>query len=129
LAEELIGKEGREIMKPDRKRELKQQYKEMKIDAGVYQIRNTRNGKILVASTRNLRTLNGKRMQLKEGGTFFTKILQEELKVYGSEAFVIEVLDVLEKPEEEYFDEKEALKKLEKQWLEKLQPYGDQGYN
>jgi len=116
-------------MKPDRKKELKQQYKEMKIDAGVYQIRNIQNGKVLVASTRNLRTLNGKRMQLKEGGTFFTKNLQAELKIFGLEAFVIEVLEVLEKPEDGYFDEKEALKKLEKQWLEKLQPYGERGYN
>jgi len=116
-------------MNPDRKRELKQQYKEMKIDAGVYQIRNTRNDKVLVASTRNLRTLNGKRMQLKEGGTFFTKILQEELKTFGSESFIIEILEILEKSEEGYFDEKEALKKLEQKWLDKIQPFGGRGYN
>lgn len=35
----------------DRKKELKQLYKETKIEAGVYQIRNTVNNKVFIGST------------------------------------------------------------------------------
>jgi hypothetical protein len=39
------------------------------------------------------------------------------------------VLEVLEEPEEGFFDKKDELKRLEKKWLEKLQPFGENGYN
>jgi hypothetical protein len=115
-------------MKPDRKKELKQQYKEIIIEAGVYQIRNTHNQKVFIASTRNLKTLNGKEMQLKSGN-FLNKLLQEEWRQFGPKAFVFEVLEVLVKPEEEYFDEKAALKKMEEKWINKVQPFGERGFN
>jgi len=112
----------------DRKQELKQQYKETKIQAGVYQIKNTKNLKILIESTSNLKTINGKQFSL-EMGTHQNKQLQEELIEFGAEAFVFEVLEILETPEEGYFDAKDSLKKLREKWLDKLQPYGERGYN
>ncbi len=112
----------------DRKKELKQQYKEIKTEAGVFQVRNTRNEKILIDSTRNLKTLNGKEFQLRSG-IYPNKRLAEELLQYGPEAFVIEVLEVLEKKEDAFFDERDALKKLQAHWIEKLQPFGERGYN
>ena len=112
----------------DRKEELKQQYKETKIETGVYQIRNTKNQKLLIESTLNLKSINGRRFGL-EMGTHQNKLLQSELKEFGAEAFVFEVLEVLEIPETGYFDTKEALKKLKEKWLDKLQPYGERGYN
>ncbi len=112
----------------DKKKELKQQYKEIKTEAGVFQVRNTQNQKVLIDSTRNLKTLNGKLFQLKNG-TYPNPRLTEELQQYGPDAFVFEVLEVLEKPDDPFFDEKDALKKMQAQWLEKLQPYGDRGYN
>ncbi len=115
---------GTEEEDMDRKKELKEQYKEMKTEAGVYQVRNTVNQKILLVATPNLKTINGRRM-----GGFMNKELQKEWKQFGAEAFVFEVLEVLEEKEEGYFDRREELKKLEAKWLEKLQPYGDCGYN
>lgn len=115
-------------MRPERKRELKEQYKEMKSEAGVYQVRNTVNQRVLVMSTRNLKTINGKLFGL-QNGSFFNNKIKEDLELYGAEAFVIEVLEILEKPEEGFFDEKDALKKLEKKWLDRLQPFGSRGYN
>ncbi|MGZ8883253.1 MAG: GIY-YIG nuclease family protein, partial [Nitrososphaeraceae archaeon] len=94
----------------------------------VYQIKNTKNQKIFVASTVNLKTMNGKRMML-DGGVHKNKKLQEEWNKFGEEAFVLEVLEVLKEKEEGYFDKKVELKELEKKWLEKLQPYDDRGYN
>lgn len=112
----------------DRKIELKQAYKEMKKEAGVYQVKNKINQKVWVDSTPSLKTLNGKRFQLQMGG-HMNKALQQEWKEYGEDAFEFEVLEVLEEKEDGFFDKKEALKKLEEKWLDKLQPYGDKGYN
>ena len=120
--------DGVEDEKMERKKELKQLYKEMKSEGGVYQIRNTINQKVLVVSTPNLKTINGRRLQLADG-SHQNKQLQEEVKQYGAEAFVFEVLEVLEEKEEGSFDKAEELKKLEKKWLEKLQPYEERGYN
>lgn len=112
----------------DRKQELKRLAKETKTDAGVFQVRNTQNGKVWVKSTRDLKTINGQRFGL-ELGSHINKELQKEWSQYGKDAFTFEVLEVLEKKETGYFDLKDELKKLEEKWLERLQPYGDRGYN
>lgn len=112
----------------DRKQELKRLYKETKTEAGVFQIRNLQNHKIYIESTLNLKTINGKRFRL-DLGTYQNKELQKEWKEYGEKTFVFEVLEILETPEEGYSDVKDALKKLKEKWLDKLQPYGERGYN
>ncbi len=112
----------------DRKQELKQQYKETKFEAGVYQIKNTKNEKIFLEGTMNLKTINGKRFTL-DMGSYQNKLLQNEWTEFGAEAFVFEVLEILEIPKEGYFDAKDALKKLKEKWLDELQPYGERGYN
>jgi len=123
LGEEI---EGESLM--DRKKELKQQFLEVEIQAGVYQIKNMENGKVLIESTRNLKTINGVKFTL-NNNTHFNKKLQEDWNIFGKDAFVIEVLETLEKEDSPYFNEKEALKKLEEKWLAKCQPFGDAGYN
>ncbi len=110
------------------RKELIRQYKEMKTEAGVYQIKNTKNQKVLVASTVNLKTMNGKRMML-DGGGHKNKKLQEDWNKFGKEAFVFEVLEILKEKEDGYFDKTGELNKLEHKWLEMLQPYGERGYN
>ncbi|WP_028402642.1 GIY-YIG nuclease family protein [Ectobacillus panaciterrae] len=112
----------------DRKKELKQLYKETKIEAGVYQIKNTQNQKIFIGSTRNLKTLNGVKFTLEMGG-HLNKTLQNEWKHFGEDAFIFEVLEILKKNEAGYFNEKKELEKLEEKWLDQLQPYGERGYN
>ncbi|MHB1651799.1 MAG: DUF2087 domain-containing protein [Desulfitobacteriaceae bacterium] len=119
---------GMEVLNMDRKKELKQQYKEMKREGGVYQIKNTKNQKVFVLGTQNFKTMNGRRMELQRGG-YRNSQLQDEWKQFGEEAFVFEVLEVLEEKEEGFFNIAEELKKLEEKWLEKLQPYGERGYN
>lgn len=110
------------------RRELKRLAKETKTDAGVFLIRNQRNGKVHVESTRNLKTINGKLFQL-EMGAHKNRLLQQDWNSFGKDAFTTEVLEVLEKPDEGYFDEMDELKKRKKKWLEQLQPFGERGYN
>lgn len=115
-------------MHPERKKELKKQYQEMDVEAGIYQIRNTFNNKVFVGSTRNLKTLNGKAFQL-NNNSFINRRLQEDWVRCGAQSFVFEILEVLEKKTEGYFDEKSELKKLEEKWIRQLQPFGQRGYN
>ncbi|MFJ7975632.1 GIY-YIG nuclease family protein [Peribacillus sp. JNUCC 23] len=112
----------------DRKKELKQLYKETPIEAGIYQIKNSKNEKIFIGSTRNFKTLNGVKFTL-ETGTHNNKVLQEEWTQFGNSAFSIDILETLKKKDDPYFNEKEALLELENKWLEHLQPYGERGYN
>ncbi len=111
----------------ERKKELKQQYQEIAIVAGVYQIKNNINGKVFIDSTRNLKTINGVKFSL-ENGAFHNKELQLEWSNYGKDAFSIDILEKLKVEDSPYFNEKEALKELENKWLEQLQPYGERGY-
>jgi hypothetical protein len=112
----------------DRRKELIRQYKEIDTEAGIYQIKNTENNKVLVVSTPNLKTMNGKPMML-NGGGHKNKKLQEEWDKFGEGSFVFEILEVLKEKKEGYFDKMGELKSLEKKWLEKLQPFGERGYN
>ena len=113
----------------DRKRELKQQYQEIEIVAGVYQIKNNLNGKLFVESTRNLKTINGVKFTL-NNNTHMNKLLQSDWNEFGKEAFSFEILEKLKKDEKDpYFNEKETLKKLEQKWFDQLQPYGENGYH
>lgn len=107
------------------KKELKRDYREMKQEGGVYQIRNTVNNKILVLATPNLKTVNGKLMQLRTG-SYMNAELQEEWNRYGAGAFVVEILEAIDQKDEKFADK---LEKIEKKWLEKLNPFGDRGYN
>ncbi|WP_327953811.1 DUF2087 domain-containing protein [Brevibacillus agri] len=112
----------------NRKQALKQMYKEVKSEAGVYQIRNKVNGKILVASSANLKTINGKKFMLQHG-SHPNRELQKEWNELGADAFEFEVLEVLKQQDDPNVDVKDALEKLEEKWVEKLAPYNERGYH
>lgn len=112
--------------KKDRK-QLLEQYKQIKTYMGVIQISNTSNGKIYIGSYPNLKN---KWMVLQgslNSGTHFNSRLQEDWKRFGPEAFTYQVLE--EKTTDEVADVRWELKQMEARWLEKLEPYGDRGYN
>lgn len=112
----------------DHKKQLKEYYKDIKIEAGVFTMTNKQNGKVFVGSFNNLKRLNGFQFMLKTN-TNTNKALQADYNTFGMEAFDTEVVAYLQKKEEGYFDAKKELEKLEQQWLDTLQPYGERGYN
>ena len=96
---------------------------------GIYQIRNTANDKVLIGSSLNLPGLfNRDKLQLNTG-SHPNKELQSEWKEFGSDSFAFEVLDELSATEGPGRDYRADLAFLEELWLEKLQPYGERGYN
>jgi hypothetical protein len=113
----------------NRKKELKEQYRQTHTPMGIYQIRNTTNGKVFIGSALNLPgILTSNRLQL-NAGHHPNKVLQAEWKECGGEHFEFEVLDELaatQGPDHDYRSDLAALAEL---WLDKLQPFGDRGYN
>ncbi len=111
------------------KKELIKEYKENPPPMGVYQIRNLVNDKILVGTSTNLPgVFNREKFQLNLGG-HPNKGLQADWNETGGDSFDFEILDELKPTENPGYDYKEDLAFLEEIWLEKLQPYGERGYN
>ncbi|AZN40780.1 GIY-YIG nuclease family protein [Paenibacillus albus] len=114
-------------MDKEKRKELLEAYKEIKTIMGVVQITNTVNGKLFIDSYPNLKN---KWMTIKmqlDTGRFANAQLQKDWKEQGEGAFTFEELD--RKDAAEVKDIKWELKVMKKLWLEKLQPYGDRGYN
>jgi hypothetical protein len=108
---------------------LTREYRESQRPMGVYCIRNTVNGKMLVGKSIDLPSiLNRQRAQLR-AGSHPNPTLQKELSEYGGDAFEVEVLDTLEVPEQADYNPSADLRTLEQMWLDKLSPFGDRGYN
>jgi hypothetical protein len=116
------------MKRKEERQKLIQQFKEIPIEAGVFQIRNTVNGKRFIDSTLNLKSLNGRSTAL-HMGNYSNRALQKEWNEYGAEAFVMEVLEVLKPSDNPFVVPKDELKKMLTIWIEKLQPYGEHGYH
>lgn len=111
------------------RKELIRQYKETLPPMGVYKIVNLANGMIFVGSGKNLHgKRNSYRFQL-DSGTHYNTALQRDYNQFGCDNFTFEIIDYLEPKEGPGYDYTDDLAALEEMWLEKLQPYGDKGYN
>ena len=113
----------------EKKKALKQEYRQNPAAMGIYQIHNVANGKILVGSSPNLPgVLNRHRFQLL-AGNHPNKSLQSDWNQFGSDSFAFETVDELSTTEGPDYDYRPDLIFLEETWLEKFQPYGERGYN
>jgi group I intron endonuclease len=110
-------------------KELKKEYKDRNVTAGIFQIKNIINGKILLGSSLNLHgPLNGHKFMLTIG-RHRNETLQKEWNEYGADKFVFEILEVVKVKDDPNFNIDDELTLLEKIWLEKLHPFGTNGYN
>ncbi|MBE0644098.1 MAG: GIY-YIG nuclease family protein [Bacteroidetes bacterium] len=111
------------------RKDLIREYKERKKPAGVYQVKNTVNGKVFLGGSLNLDgVLNGQRFRL-ENNSHRNAALQAEWKSFGAGAFVLEILEEVKWSDDPHFNLEDELTLLEQIWLEKLEPYGERGYN
>lgn len=107
----------------DRK-SLIRQYKEARRPMGVFQVRNTRTGRVFVGSSIDLPSiLNRLRSQLRLGG-HPDRALQEDWRSMGDDAFAFEVLDTLAPPDEPTYDPTDDLRTLEGLWRAKIAEAG-----
>jgi hypothetical protein len=118
-----------------KKKELSAAYTQSVHPYGIYQIRNTVNGKVWVDSTMNLEGARNRVEFQRQTNMNSIPHLRDDWSRFGGESFVFEELDRLNPGEDDandkqtarkYRDELDVLLQL---WLDKLQPYGDKGYN
>lgn len=112
----------------DRK-EIKRNYKQKIQQMGIYQIRNLANGKVFIGGSKNIPAKFNAHTFTLEIGTHINKKLQEEYKQFGKESFVFEVLEIVKPKEDAAYDYSFDIKELEKKWLNKINPTGENGYN
>ena len=109
-------------------KELKEEYRQKKFRIGVFQIRNTVNGKVYIGSSINLDAIwNRNRMELNFGG-HRNHALQTEWKQFGGDKFTFEILTEIEQKEDNSDCSKEV-RELETMYIDELQPYGEKGYH
>jgi hypothetical protein len=111
------------------KKAAKLAYKASRRPIGVFAIRNLVNDKVFVGSSMDLgANVNRIRFQL-AAGAHPNKELETDWRRLGPDKFSFEVLEELVPRDDPNFDYTNELEFLEDLWLEKLEPYGDRGYN
>lgn len=117
---------------PDAKtrKELNRAYQERPKPAGIFQIKNTVNDKILLGSSLNLEGPLNKHRHMLTIGSHHNPELQQDWNTHGPEKFLFAILEVINVPEgDPNFNLSDELTLLEQIWFEKLQPLAPRGYN
>jgi len=111
------------------KRASKLEYKLSHRPMGIFQLRNEVSGKIFVGSSMDLPAIvNRMRFQL-FAGAHPNKELEADWRELGADKFAFEILEEIVPRDDINYDYKADLDTLEDLWLEKLEPYGEKGYN
>ncbi|MGD0339860.1 MAG: metalloregulator ArsR/SmtB family transcription factor [Bacteroidota bacterium] len=109
--------------------DIKREYKQTPLQAGIYQIKNTVNGKVFLGSSTNLHgPLNRDKFMLSTG-MHKNEQLQKDWKEFGPGAFSFDILEIVKQKDDPNFSLEDELTLLEQIWIEKLQPFGEHGYN
>ncbi len=111
------------------KKKIIKEYKQSVQPMGIFQIRNLQNGKIFIGSSRNLNAALNRFKFDPEISCSVISRLKKDLKYYGADNFVLEIIDRLEPKKDPGYDYSEDLVELEQMWIDKLQPFGEKGYN
>ncbi len=99
---------------------MRQAYRDAPPPMGVWAVRNTTDGTMLVGASPNAAgRLNRERFSL-ETGSHLSRDLQADWNRLGEGAFVFEVLDTLDQPDDPDTDASEDLAELLAMWLDKL---------
>jgi len=112
------------------RREMIKEYKNSLRPMGIVQVKNIRNGRVYLAASANTTgTINSILFQLKMGTFLPSPCLAKDWKEMGEQSFVVEVIDELKPVDDPAYDYRDDLKALEAMWLDKLKPFGEQGYH
>lgn len=104
------------------KKEMREEYKQLKFPMGVFQIRNVKSGKVFVGSSMNLDKIwNRHKFQLEMGG-HKSKSLQKDWNELGAECFVFEVLEEIKESDDPSVDNAREVEVLLEMVVEKVKP-------
>lgn len=103
------------------KKELATQYKEREVTGGIFAIRNTATGRILLDSTADLQGSENRFLFSQKTGFCIHMKLQQDWATYGAGGFTFVVLEPLKKGNAQTDAEFKAdLSVLKELWLERL---------
>jgi hypothetical protein len=111
------------VTSSERRRELRAEYEQRPSEAGVYALRNTATGRVLVAATRDLAAARNRLDFAKATQTpgALDHRVAADVRAFGVDAFAFEILDTLEiTPAMTSDDVRADLGALEQLWREKL---------
>ncbi len=107
----------------DRRKELKDEYRQGKVTGGVYRLVNTCRGMYLLDYTPNLQAKQNSYNFAISTGSCLDFRLKEDWESFGGETFAFEILEALDKKKEQSQDEfMDDLKMLKQLWGDKLDP-------
>jgi hypothetical protein len=109
------------MMEKEKKREIINEYKQRKTTGGVYKVTNTANGRYMIKAEVDLQSFQNRfNFNQRMKGCLHPK-MQKDHKEYGSEVFELEILEEVEKKEEEStMGFRDRLKRLEESWAERF---------
>ncbi len=113
----------------DKKKELKNEYKSNHRPMGIFQIRNIANDKVFIGSSTDIPGILNRHQFALKAGVHTNKRLQAEWNEFGEDKFIFEVLDEIQPVDSPEYDARKDLVFFEDLWLERLEPYGERGYN
>jgi len=117
------------------RKQMAKEYVQTRRPMGIYQIKNKKNGRMLIGSSMNLDGTFNRHQFTLDMAVHDNKELQQDWQAHGEDNFSFEVLQRI-KPREEILQSlseldkyKKELDELEEIWLEELQPYGERGFH
>jgi hypothetical protein len=112
----------------DRKEAIRA-YKEAPRPAGVFQIKNLVSGKVYLGSSLNLNgPINRAKFELQQKIHRIPE-LQKDYDELGPDKFSFDILEVVKPKDDPDFNLEDELTLIEEIWIEKVQPFGEKGYN
>ncbi len=105
----------------NRRKELKEQYKLMKPDMGLFIIRSKLNNKCYIEAALNLNSRMNREIFQLGAQSHPNRELQKDWKDFGKQSFIVEILEKIEYKQDELEDDyTEELQLLKIIWEEKL---------
>jgi hypothetical protein len=111
------------------RKEMKEEYKQMKFKMGVFQIKNKLNYKVFIGSSTDLKAVWFAQQLKLNTGMHPNYDLQKEWKEFGAENFTYEILEEIEQNEEKPVDYAKEVKALEEMVIDELKPFNEAGYH
>lgn len=110
------------------RKELQEEYKQIKYKIGVYHIKNTLNGKLFIGSTLDLKAVWYVQQLKLDTGLHENPELQNDWTQQGSHNFEYQIVEELDQDQTKPENIARELKALETMVLEEKQPYQPNGY-
>jgi hypothetical protein len=111
------------------KKKLKEDYKNIVHEKGVFVIRNKNNGRVFLGSSMNLKNQYVTAKMILNMGRFFNADLQADWITYGEDSFEYEILETLKVYDDINYNYSEDLEILEMIWIYKFKPFSENCYN